>query len=29
MRKIPDIEFVVDDSLERVSRIEEIINNDK
>ena len=29
IRKIPDIEFVVDDSLERVSRIEEIINNDK
>lgn len=29
MRKIPDIEFIVDDSLERVSRIEEIINNDK
>ena len=29
MRKIPDIEFVVDDSLERVSRIEEIIKNDK
>lgn len=29
IRKIPDIEFVVDDTLDKVSRIEEIINNDK
>ena len=29
MKKIPEIEFVVDDSLERVSRIEEIVSKDK
>jgi len=29
MRKIPDLEFVVDDSLDKVERIEEIINKSK
>lgn len=29
IRKIPDIEFVVDDTLDKVSRIEEIINEEK
>ena len=26
MRKIPDLEFIVDDTLEKVARIEEIVN---
>lgn len=29
LRKIPDLTFVVDDTLDKVSRIEEIINKDK
>ena len=29
MKKIPDLEFVVDDTLDKVSRIEEIVNRDK
>ncbi len=29
IRKIPDIEFLVDDTLDKVERIEEIVNNDK
>ncbi len=29
MRKIPDLEFLVDDSLDKADRIEKIINNNK
>ena len=29
MRKIPDLEFVVDDTLEKVDRINEIVHGDK
>ena len=29
LRKIPDLEFVVDDTLQKVSRIEEIVNQNK
>ena len=29
LRKIPDLEFVVDDTLQKVSRIEEIVNHSK
>ncbi|MDO4940588.1 MAG: 30S ribosome-binding factor RbfA [Erysipelotrichaceae bacterium] len=29
IRKIPDLEFVVDDTLDKASRIEEIIKNNK
>ena len=29
MKKIPDLEFVVDDTLDKVSRIEEIVSKDR
>ena len=29
LRKIPDLEFVVDDTLQKVSRIEKIVNHNK
>ena len=29
MKKIPDLEFVVDDTLDKVSRIEEIVGKDR